>query len=314
MGADHRQRPHHGKWLSRPPLALAEQRHHRLVARVTGEVKAAEALDRQDASRPQPPGGERDGVPGHLGAILLQPEPRPAVGAGDRLGVEAAVGGVVVFGRAGGAHRELRHRRPHSVVGKTAKDRETRPAMGAVGEGVAVATLCGVPDLGGTGGAGCSVGGDAGFGTCASRGGDFEALGPCHEGVSCTFNGIHPGKRWCLGGERRLECVQVAADGVYQNPLGVVQHFAPDAHPARQGPYERPESHTLHLAPDTDATTRHQCTVQTMQGSKLRTMCWTARGASSPLRTSAPTRAASTGPGVPPASLGEKFQVVGATI
>ena len=70
----------------------------------------------------------------------------------------------------------------------------------------------------------------------------------------------------------------------------------------------------LHLAPDPDFPRFGQCTVQTMQGSKLRTICCTDRGVSSPGRTSAPISAASTGPGVPARSRGEKFQVVGAMI
>ena len=57
-----------------------------------------------------------------------------------------------------------------------------------------------------------------------------------------------------------------------------------------------------------------QCTVQTMHGSNERTMCCTATGVSSPSRTGAPTSAASSAPGVPAASRGEKFQLVGATI
>jgi len=59
---------------------------------------------------------------------------------------------------------------------------------------------------------------------------------------------------------------------------------------------------------------RDQCTVHTMQGSNDRTMCCTATGVASPTPTGAPTRAASSAPGVPPASRGEKFQLVGATI
>ena len=58
----------------------------------------------------------------------------------------------------------------------------------------------------------------------------------------------------------------------------------------------------------------YQCTVQTMQGSKERTMCCTATGVFSLSRTGAPTRACSSAPGTPAASRGEKFQLVGATI
>ena len=57
-----------------------------------------------------------------------------------------------------------------------------------------------------------------------------------------------------------------------------------------------------------------QCTVQTMHGSNERTMCCTATGVASPSATGAPTSACSSAPGVPAASRGEKFQLVGATI
>ena len=45
------------------------------------------------------------------------PQPRAARGAGVGLGVEAAVGGVVVLGPARGAHREPGHRGGRPVVG-----------------------------------------------------------------------------------------------------------------------------------------------------------------------------------------------------
>ena len=60
----------------------------------------------------------------------------PAVGAAHRLGVEAAVGRVVVLGRARPAHREARHRGGGTVVGQPRDDREPRPAVGARDERV----------------------------------------------------------------------------------------------------------------------------------------------------------------------------------
>ena len=57
-----------------------------------------------------------------------------------------------------------------------------------------------------------------------------------------------------------------------------------------------------------------QCAVQTMHGSKERTTCWIAGALAPAAPTSDPASACSSGPGVPPASRGEKFQVVGATI
>jgi len=54
------------------------------------------------------------------------------------------------------------------------------------------------------------------------------------------------------------------------------------------------------------------CTVHTWHGSKLRTMCCTASACAS--SATVPSRAASSGPGWPSLSRGEKFQVVGAMI
>src|SRR5208283_3636296 len=60
--------------------------------------------------------------------------------------------------------------------------------------------------------------------------------------------------------------------------------------------------------------TTNQCAVQTMQGSKERTMCCTATLAAPSSPTSRPCNANSSGPGRPAAHRGEKFQVVGAMI
>ena len=82
---------------------------------------------------------------------------RPAVGAGVRLGVEAAVARVLVLGPAALAHLEAGHRRQRPVVGDAADDREARAAVGAVGERVAVAAVGGVEELGQAVGAGGEV-------------------------------------------------------------------------------------------------------------------------------------------------------------
>jgi hypothetical protein len=55
--------------------------------------------------------------------------------------MEAPVSRVVVFRLASRAHRELRHGGLRPVVGNTARDREPRPAVGAVQEGIPVAPV-----------------------------------------------------------------------------------------------------------------------------------------------------------------------------
>ena len=89
-----------------------------------------------------------------------EPRARPAVRAGVRLGVEAAVARVLVLGPAARAHREAGHRRQRPVVGDAAHDREARAAVRAVDERVAVAAVGGVEQLGEAVVAGRGVGRD----------------------------------------------------------------------------------------------------------------------------------------------------------
>ena len=70
-----------------------------------------------------------------------QAQGRAATRAGDRLGVEAAVGRIGILRRARRAHGERAHRRVGAVVGRSVDDRQARPAMRAIGEGVAKAPL-----------------------------------------------------------------------------------------------------------------------------------------------------------------------------
>ena len=71
---------------------------------------AAEALDGDDGPPAQHPGRPQDGVVRFgvqlVAELVEQPYPRAADGAGVGLGVEAAVGGVVVLALALRAHLE----------------------------------------------------------------------------------------------------------------------------------------------------------------------------------------------------------------
>ena len=85
-------------------------------------------------------------------------ELRAAVPAGVGLGVEAAVGGIVVLGLAGGAHLEARHGGLRAVVGNAAGDGVARAAVGAVEKGIAIAAVRGREQFAeavGTGGGVC---------------------------------------------------------------------------------------------------------------------------------------------------------------
>ena len=101
---------HHGERLLLAVLARAQPRDGGLVGRVAGEVVAAEALDRE-RSAPSRSSADR--------LLERQREPRPAGRARDRLGVEAAVGRILVLARGS---RGTAGSRPSSCsAGRTAR-------------------------------------------------------------------------------------------------------------------------------------------------------------------------------------------------
>ena len=104
------------------------------------------------------------------GAPVGRQESRgPQVGAGHGLGVEPPVGRVAVLGVAGVAQGEGAHRRLRPVVRELLDDRGARPAVGAVGERVAVPPVRGVEQLAQAVVAGGDVGREQAIGR---RGGD----------------------------------------------------------------------------------------------------------------------------------------------
>ncbi len=76
-----------------------------------------------------------------LALVVHQLKLRAADRAGVGLGVEAAVQRVFVFPLAVGAHLEDAHGGQRPVVGDVLDDGEARAAVGAVGEGIAVAAV-----------------------------------------------------------------------------------------------------------------------------------------------------------------------------
>jgi len=105
----------------------------------------------------------------------LQPGARAAGVAGDRLGVEAAIVRGRVFAGAGGAQGEPAHRGGGPVVGNAGDDGQPRPAVGAVGERVAVAPLERVQHLGAAARAGGGVRHHAGARRRGHAVGDVDA-------------------------------------------------------------------------------------------------------------------------------------------
>ena len=168
-------RRHQRERLVLAVLARAQLGHRGLVVGPAGEVEAADALHRDDRPAEQRAGGRLERVARARvldvePARVDEPHPRPAVGAGVRLGVEAAVRRVLVLARG----RPGTSRTPAIVVfgrsyGHAAHDREARTAVRAVGERVAVAPVGGVEQLGQAVGAGRAVGRDGGARLAARR-------------------------------------------------------------------------------------------------------------------------------------------------
>ena len=113
------------------------------AARVGGQVVAAEPLHGQDLPGPQQRrrGGDRVGLrPDSVRSPARRRrrhQPRPAGRAAGGLGVEPAVGRIVILGRAPRAHREAAMVVAARSYGTSRDDREPRPAVGAVDERVA---------------------------------------------------------------------------------------------------------------------------------------------------------------------------------
>ena len=181
-----------------------------------------------------------------------QPQRRAADRTRVGLGVEAAVGRVVVLGLAGRAHPEAGHRRERPVVGDPADDREARPAVGAVDERVAVAPVGGVVKLAQAVLAGRPVGRDRRVRLAAARAlGDAEAgLAPRREPF--PQHPLDHGQRWSVGTEPGQEPVDGAglALDLDEHPAHVVQHVARQAELGGQTVDVGPEADALHRALD----------------------------------------------------------------
>ena len=161
-------RHHQGQRFVRAPLAQAQQGHAAGGAGVTGQLETAQALEGQQTAVPQQEGRPRHGIPhgrcrrqglragpvrrgavrGQGAArrqqgIVHQPQARSALRAGHGLGVEAPVQRIAVLGLAAGTEGEAGHAGGSTVVGDGTGDGVARPAIGAIGEGIAEARIAG---------------------------------------------------------------------------------------------------------------------------------------------------------------------------
>ena len=144
MAADIVQGSHHNcQRFCRASLADAQGLHCTGCGRVASKVKAPQPFDGQDLAREQQFACHSDRGIARVLSIraLLQPDVGTANRAGVGLGVEPAVEWIIVFALAVRAHGKGRHGGQGPVVGDIADDGEARPAVGAVGKGIAVAAV-----------------------------------------------------------------------------------------------------------------------------------------------------------------------------
>ena len=130
---------HDGKGLFIALLSPPKLRGDGRLITAAGQMKAAEALHREDFSGFQCVSRKLDGIPRHGAARRVQiRDLRPAHGAAVRLGVIAAVFNVVILSFTVRAHREGLHGGLRPVIGHVLDDREARSAVGTVDKGVAI--------------------------------------------------------------------------------------------------------------------------------------------------------------------------------
>ena len=238
-------------------LARAQPRDGRLVVGPAREVVAADPLDRQDRAAAEQRRGGRHRVAGGGAAVARrdQPRPRPAVRARVRLGVEAAVRGVLVLRPARGAHGEPRHRRERAVIRHVAHDREPRPAVRAVDERVAEAPVRRVEQLAEAGRARRRVRRDRRRGAAAALALHDRERPLAARGHAPAAHPLDRGERWGLGGQPRQEPLDrgVGPLDLQQHAVLVVAHPAAEPLGVREPPHERPEADALHGALDAGA-------------------------------------------------------------
>ena len=225
---------------------------------------AAQALYCDDSARAQV--GKRHGQRlfpvRRRGRVAGTPvrELRPAIGARDRLRMEAAISRVAVLGLARRAQRELAHRRPGPVIRQVVDDRGSRPAVGAICERVAIAPICRVEQLGEAVVARGDVWREEPFG-----GGDRFALFDREAGPGfdlavrlADFHRFDSSSRRRITGQPAREILDCPNRpcGLDHDLTGAIDDGAVQPELGRKPPHERPEADALDNAADFDGA-RH---------------------------------------------------------
>ena len=149
--------------------------------------------------------------------------------------METAVGRIVIFGSALGAHRKLGHGSFGAVVGQVTHDGEARPAIGAIDEGVMVAAVLRIEQLFHAGIAGgqigrhqrgltlCSIFGKANLEFVEALYRHFLDLDFTHLGCSWLF--LRKGQHEPVKRQGFAFGVNFHALDVVQNPAGNIAFF-----------------------------------------------------------------------------------------
>src|SRR5215204_1903474 len=235
-------------------LAAPQGPYSLLIEWVAGQMVTSETLYGDDSPATQHPRGACNGV--IRAGVKLVPEPveqhylRSADGAGVGLGVEASVGGILVLAEAVRAHSKARHCCSGPVVRDRAGDGEARAAVGAVGERVTVASVCGVHKLGEAVFAGSDVRRDERLPTEPLPALLYAELPAPACGERLPIDGLDHGQgRGVLfqRSHKAFEILRRALD-LDADALSVVAYRPREPLPARQGVDEWPEANPLHDA------------------------------------------------------------------
>src|SRR5689334_2312501 len=137
---------HHGKGLRLASLALAKALHDLGIVGTAGQMEAANPFDGYERPVPERTRCRLDDVPctaewHPMIRGVDEPCPRSTVMTRVRLRVEAAVRRVVILGATLRAHVEVRHGRERTIIRYAAHDRESRTAVRAIDERIAVAAI-----------------------------------------------------------------------------------------------------------------------------------------------------------------------------
>ena len=237
-------------------LAFAQFGNGGWVARIAGEVEAAQALDRDDISGAQQAQGFADGVAGQrLAGRIEQAQLRAAIRAAGGFGMETAVSRGAVFDAARRAEREGSEAGLRPIVGDAPADRVTRAAMSAGGEGVAPAAASRVAEVGDAVGADAGVGADGGLhlaGFAVEDGKTFAAdLG------GFVLDGVDAGQTGRFQRQAFFENWPIFAADRSNHPAAVVAHPAVQAEFGGEAPDVGSKADALNQATDAEQPSCH---------------------------------------------------------